>query len=266
MGYIVMGLGCAAYMGTSGAMGLAGSLYHIINHSLFKVGLFLGVGAVFYRTGEMNMYKLGGLWRNMPVAAVTLFIAVCGISGIPFFNGFASKTLLHHAINEAFDYSVTLGHPDQLLKFAEIIFVITAAGTFASNLKLFVLTFLRERPEKFKDVQPCPLPMKVAMISISVLILFIGFFPNFLIETIIGPALAYFNFDNASHGYHLLYNTHQGSSGLAILYPNTQTFGAVLHNILGTSDAIILGGVLFILGFKFGWFHVNVPFRIIMTS
>jgi formate hydrogenlyase subunit 3/multisubunit Na+/H+ antiporter MnhD subunit len=108
MGYIILGIGCAAYMGRDGAMGLAGALYHIVNHALFKSLLFLTVGSVYFRTHELDMYKLGGLWRKMPLTCVAMFIAVCGISGIPGFNGFASKTLLHHAIWEAYEHSVHL--------------------------------------------------------------------------------------------------------------------------------------------------------------
>ncbi|MFQ5455519.1 MAG: complex I subunit 5 family protein [Nitrospirota bacterium] len=258
MGYIVMGIGCAAYMGSEGAMGLAGALYHIVNHSLFKVSLFLGVGAVYFRTKELDMYKLGGLWKNMPVAAIGLFIAVCGISGIPFFNGFASKTILHHAINEAYEHSKEIGSPDFSLRLAEIIFIITAAGTFASNMKLFVLTFLRKCPDKYRDVKPVPLSMRVAMSMLSFAIIFIGLFPNLLLKTVIGPALSYFNFNPASHGYHILYDIHTGGSGIAILYPGMETFSNVVHNLLGAGDAVLVGGIMFILGLKFGWFHIHI--------
>ena len=56
-------------------MGVAGGLYHVVNHALFKGALFLGVGAVVFRTGELNMYKLGGLWRKMPLTFVLTLIA-----------------------------------------------------------------------------------------------------------------------------------------------------------------------------------------------
>ncbi len=253
MGYIVLGIGCAAYLGREGAMGVAGALYHIVNHALFKAALFLGVGAVYFRTHELDMYKLGGLWRNMPVAAVGLFIAVCGISGIPFFNGFASKTILHHAILEAYE----LKH-DGLLLFAEKIFIVTAAGTFASNMKLFYLTFLGERPRKYESVEPEPLPMKIALGALAAAILFFGFFPNWLLKTVIGPGLASFGFDPLSHGYHLLYDVQTKISGMAILYPGGESFANVLHNLLGMGEAVLLGGVIMYVGLKFGWFHIKL--------
>jgi len=267
MGYIVMGIGCAAYMGSDGAMGLAGAMYHIINHALFKTSLFLCVGAVYFRTHELDMYKLGGLWRNMPVVAVGLFIAACGISGLPLFNGFASKTLLHHAILEAYEFSgKTTGVRSLNLKFAEIIFMITAGGTFASNIKLFILTFLGKRQEKHDDIKEAPKAMQVAIIMVSVTIMLIGIFPNWLLEHLIGPALSYFNYDTSSHAYHMLYNVHATNgvhSVIPILYPIGDTIKnageAVVHNLLGGGSAVILGGMYFIPGMVYGMFHIEVP-------
>jgi len=268
MGYIVMGIGCAAYMGSDGAMGLAGALYHIVNHALFKTALFFCVGAVYYHTHELDMYKLGGLWRNMPVTAVGLFIAACGISGIPLFNGFASKTLLHHAILEAYEFSGKTGGGQSLnLKIAEVIFMITAGGTFASNMKLFVLTFLGKRDKKYENVKPAPKAMQVAIIMVSTSIVLIGVFPNWLLEHCIGPALAYFNYNPSSHAYHMLYNVHAAKGAahsiIPILYPIGDAVKhageAVVHNLLGGGTAVILGGMYFIPGMVFGMFHIEVP-------
>ncbi|MBI5787462.1 MAG: hypothetical protein HZA78_01210 [Candidatus Schekmanbacteria bacterium] len=269
MGYIVMGIGCAAYMGSDGAMGLAGSIYHMVNHALFKCALFLGVGAMYYRTHELDMYKLGGMRKNMPIVALGLFIAACGIAGIPCFNGFASKTLLHHAILEAYDHSAHLGGgvKDYKLKLAEIIFMITAGGTFASNMKLFALTCLGKRPEKYADVEAPPRAMHVAIILVSFAILFIGLRPNWMLETLIGPALAVFGFNPGSHAYHMIYNVHApaglAKSTIPILYlvgnGAPDALAAVIHNLLGGGTAIMLGGMYFILGMRFGWFHIEVP-------
>jgi formate hydrogenlyase subunit 3/multisubunit Na+/H+ antiporter MnhD subunit len=54
MGFILVGIGAAGYLGSHGAMGVAGGLLHIVNHALFKGALFLGIGAVAFRTGELE--------------------------------------------------------------------------------------------------------------------------------------------------------------------------------------------------------------------
>lgn len=255
MGYIILGIGCAAYLGKDGAMGVAGSLYHTFNHALFKVALLLGGGAVYHRAfHEQDMYKFGGLWRNMPLGAVFLFIAAASISGLPFFNGFASKAILHHAVSDAY----ALGR-DPFLKLAEVIFVVTAAGTFASNMKFFKLTFLGERPKKYENLKSEPLPMKIALGSLAAVMLFVGLFPNFLLDTVIGPGLANFGLDPNSHAYQLLYDVKAGASKMAILYPNGESFGAVLHNLVGSVQAVVLGLILMYAGFKYDLFHIKIP-------
>jgi len=254
MGYIMMGIGCAAYLGRDGAMGAAGALYHIVNHALFKVALLLGGGAVYFRLHKQDMYKYGGLWRNMPLGAVFLFIAACGISGIPFFNGFASKTIIHHAISEAY----ALGH-DPYLKFAEVMFVVTAAGTFASNMKFFKLTMLGNRPQEYDHVESEPLSMKISLGLLAAAIVFLGLFPNFILETTIGPALSSLGFDPGSHAYQLLYDVQTKTSGLAILYPGAGSWSDVFHNLIGTTQAVALGCFVMYFGLKFDLFHLKIP-------
>lgn len=254
MGYIVMGIGCAAYLGREGAMGVAGALYHIVNHALFKVALLLGGGAVYFRLHKQDMYKYGGLWRNMPLGAVFLFIGACGISGIPFFNGFASKTIIHHAILEAYEYE-----HDPYLKFAEVMFIITAAGTFASNMKFFKLTMLGKRPKEYDNVKSEPLSMKISLGLLAAVIVLIGLFPNFLLESTIGPALASFGFDSSSHAYQLLYDVRTKISGLAILYPRAGAWSDVFHNLIGTVQAVILGCFVMYVGLKYDLFHLKIP-------
>ena len=128
MGYIVLGIGVAVYLGYKGAMGYSGAMYHIINHALFKSLLFMVAGVVFLYTHELDMYKLGGLWKRLPFTALVCLIAVFGITGMPGFNGFISKSILHHAIIEAYQY----GAPS--FRGAEIIFNIISAGTDCSFL------------------------------------------------------------------------------------------------------------------------------------
>ncbi len=270
MGYIIFGFGCAAYLGADGAMGFAGGLYHIVNHALFKALLFMSVGAVYFRTHELDMYKLGGLWRNMPIVAIACLIAVFGIAGVPFFNGFASKTLLHHAIFEAYDHSAAFsltGQKDIYLLLAEVIFMLTAFGTFCSNFKMWLFVFIWKRPEKYKDVEREPIYMTIAMIALASVIIFIGMKPNWMIENFIGPALAYYGYNPASHPYHILFNTHAAAGEIKSIIPlwfdpvTKAVFSNAdaLHNILGSAMALMGGGMYFILGYRIGLFHIHPP-------
>jgi len=190
IGYIVMGIGCAAYLGYDGAMGITGTLYHVANHALYKSCLFLCAGAIYFSTGELSMKKLGGLWRNMPLVTIISIIAVLGITGVPGFNGYVSKTLLHHAIVESFEH-----HGDWTLRLAEILFTITGGGTVAYYLKFMGFTFFGKRPGELRNVKDAPLLMLIPMGILAICIVVIGFSPDILLNNVIIPSLGYHMLD-----------------------------------------------------------------------
>ncbi len=189
MGYIVMGIGVAAYLGDYGAMGFTGSVYHIVNHALFKGLLFMVAGLVYLRTKEQDMYKLGGLWRKMPFTALVCLIAALGITGMPGFNGFASKSMLHHAIIEAYEY----GHSS--FRYAEVMFTIVSAGTVCSFIKLFGYVFLGKLPEKYEKIDGDNGMMDMAMAGLAILIVAIGQAPNYFLNAFLIPAARQFVYD-----------------------------------------------------------------------
>ncbi len=181
VGYIVLGLGCAVYLGKEGGLALGGGLFHLMNHALFKASLFLSVGAIYFMTDEVDMYKLGGLFKRMPLTAASLIIAACGISGVPLFNGFASKTLLHQ--------SLTLVTHGYLL---EIVFLFTTAATLCSFLKLVKLSLFSKEPggSRVSRAKEAPVLMWASNFVLSVLIIIIGFFPNLIWQNLLKPSLA----------------------------------------------------------------------------
>ncbi len=196
VGYIIMGIGVAAYLGYEGAMGLAGSAYHILNHAFFKSTLFLAAGAIVYLTGELNMSKLGGLRTRMPFTTIVVLIASLGIVGIPLFNGYASKTLLHHAIVEAYEH-----HHLYSLFIAEKLFTLASAGTVCYFLKFLFFTFWRPAPDNLSEVKQEPLMMKIGMGILAICMLLIGLSPNLVLKNLVGPSLTSFTLDAYSISY-----------------------------------------------------------------
>ena len=95
VGYVVAGLG----LGT--ALGLAGALFHLVNHAVCKSLLFLDAGAVERAAGTRALGELGGLGRVIPVASRTSLVASLSIAGVPPFGGFWSKLLIVVACVEA---------------------------------------------------------------------------------------------------------------------------------------------------------------------
>lgn len=235
MGYIVLGIGVAVYLGYKGAMGYSGALYHIINHALFKSLLFMVAGVVYMYTHELDMYKLGGLWKRLPVTALICLIAAFGITGMPGFNGFISKSILHHAIIEAYQY----GAPS--FKAAEIIFNIISAGTVCSFLKLFGFVFLGKEKGAHYTKQTFK-TMEMAMAGIAVLIIVIGLRPDYLLNTFILPAVRSVTYDPAFIDKYIV--------GLKYFTTSALTEMAGIY---------ALGIFMFVVGVKFHLFHIHFP-------
>jgi len=171
MGYVLLGIG----LGTK--LGLAGGLYHLVNHAMFKGLLFLCMGAVTYSTGTRKLDNLGGLWKRMPITTFTCIIAALAISGIPPFNGFASKTVLAEAV----------ANYNFILKF---VMMVTAALTFASFLKLIGYTFFGEPQKQLITVKEVPLLMLLPMIVLAILCVLLGINAQFVLNRFIVFALA----------------------------------------------------------------------------
>jgi len=83
LGYMVMAVGLGAY--TAG-------FFHLFTHAFFKALLFLGCGSVMHALhGELDMTKMGGLRRKLPVTHATFLVGAACLAGVPLTSGFFSK-------------------------------------------------------------------------------------------------------------------------------------------------------------------------------
>jgi len=83
IGYMFLGCGVGAY---------AAGMFHLYTHAFFKSLLFLAAGSVMHAlSGELDMRKMGGLKKYLPLTYPTFLIGAITIAGVPFFSGFFSK-------------------------------------------------------------------------------------------------------------------------------------------------------------------------------
>ncbi|HHC18993.1 MAG TPA: NADH:ubiquinone oxidoreductase, partial [Euryarchaeota archaeon] len=101
-GYMLLGVGVGltvlhdpSKLVEFGRDAIAGGLFHVINHIIYKSLLLMTAGALFYVTGTRNLDEMGGLARKMPITAISFMIGAAAISGLPPFNGFASKFIIY---------------------------------------------------------------------------------------------------------------------------------------------------------------------------
>lgn len=107
VGYIVMGLGLASQYG------MIGATVHIFNHALIKATLFLGAGALIYKTGYRTLSDLRGVGRAMPLTCMAISIGAISIVGIPPTAGFLCKWYIalgaFQAEQPAFGFALVFG-------------------------------------------------------------------------------------------------------------------------------------------------------------
>ena len=184
VGYMVLGIG------TANPIGIAGGLFHMVNHALYKSCLFLGAGAIEKRTHTTDLSNLGGLSKYMPVTFLSFLIASFAISGIPPLNGFFSKWMIYQGIIE-------LGNGKNPLW---IIWLIAAmfggALTVASFVKLIHAIFLSRASAKTIGVKEVGISMALPMVILAAICILFGVFAlsipiSLLIVPVIGKSISY---------------------------------------------------------------------------
>ena len=171
VGYMVMGIG------TGVPAGIVGGLFHMLNHAIYKCCLFLGAGAVEKRTGTTELEELGGLAKVMPVTFITMLIAALSISGVPPFNGFASKWLIYQG-------TIEIGRPICL-----IAALFGSALTLASFIKVIHSVFLGRKPERLPAIKSAGFAMAFPMVVLAALCVLFGVFAQVPLRYLIGPAV-----------------------------------------------------------------------------
>lgn len=157
IGYIVMGLGLAS------PYGVIGAAVHIFNHALIKATLFLGAGALIYRTGYRNLRDLRGVGRSMPLTTAAISVGAISIVGIPPTAGFLCK------------WYIALGAIEAGRPVFGVALVFGALFIFVYYIRM-INTFYFQEPvhEEILHVTEPPLTMLVPVLILAALCLVMG--------------------------------------------------------------------------------------------
>ena len=177
IGYVLAAVGLAS------GLGFSAGLYHAMNHTLFKGLLFLAAGAVLHETGTTDLGKLGGLSKKMPHTTVLFLVGAFSISGVPPFNGFASKWMIYQA---TYQRAVETGNIGFLA--VTIVALITSVLTLASFVKVTQSVFFGQLPAEYENVKEVPFGMRLAMGILAALCILTGLFPRFVTTYLTEPA------------------------------------------------------------------------------
>jgi len=121
IGYMFLALGVGAWQA---------AMFHFVTHAFFKALLFLGAGVIINAVDdEHNIFRMGGLRKELPITFWTFLIAGCSLAGLPFLTaGFFSKDLI---IWDA--WSAENGHP--------ALWIAGIAGALLTSLYTFRMIF-----------------------------------------------------------------------------------------------------------------------------
>lgn len=187
-GIILLGLGAGMTMLATGrnelaVVAVAASLYHVLNHGVFKGLLFLGAGSVVMATGTRQIEDFGGLLRRMPWSGPLFLIGALAISGVPPLNGFTSEWLTFQALLLAFQSVPGLTRVN--FPVAGALLALTSALAAACFVKAFGITFLAlPRSQAAADAHEVPIVMLAPQVVLAALCLALGVFPGVVLSTL----------------------------------------------------------------------------------
>ena len=182
VGYMILGFGLCS------PLGVAAGLFHMLNNAIYKSGLFLSAGAVEQQSGKKELDELGGLSRAMPLTFAATLVFALSISGIPPFNGFASKWMIYQGIIE---FGSGGGFVNQLWIFWLGCAVLGSALTLASFIKFTGGIFLGRRQNDTSDVREVNPGMTFPMVMLALVCIVMGVWTGklvipFLLEPVTG--------------------------------------------------------------------------------
>jgi NADH-quinone oxidoreductase subunit L len=235
IGYMFLALGAGAW---------SAAIFHFMTHAFFKALLFLGAGAVILALHhEHNMFKMGGLWKLLPVTFWTFLIGSAALAALPLVTaGFYSKELI---LLEA--WSAPNG--------GAWLWAVGLLGAFVTSIYTFRMVFITF----FGEAQQRPGKRPGARIQIPLAILAIltvtgGFFglPEFLHSTLAPPRQG-----NESAASELVLETVAAMTsiaGVGVAYVLFLRYRGLVDKLMGTAAGSALQRYWF-NGWGFDWLY-----------
>ncbi|MCY4403918.1 MAG: NADH-quinone oxidoreductase subunit L [Candidatus Poribacteria bacterium] len=150
LGYMFVGVGVGAY---------ASGIFHLVTHAFFKGLMFLTAGSVMHAmANELDIRKMGGLRKKLPITHVTFLVGALAIAGAPFLSGFWSKDEILHSAWGSFPFIYIIG-------------LITAFLTAFYMFRLIFVTFYgqsRVEPEVESHLHESPAVMWLPLVILAV--------------------------------------------------------------------------------------------------
>ena len=228
IGFILIGCGMLGM--TGGEIGLAafGTVQHMVNHSLFKLILFLCAGVAAMNAHTLKLEDLRGFGRKKPLLHFCFLMGALGISGIPGFSGYISKSMLHEGMLEMISEMSLAGENVLMLQVIEKLFIISGGMTLCYMLKLYICLFW-QKGNWDHQTRYLSRPAGISLGLCACVVPLMGCLPGIIMSGIGSISLPFLNAE---------------APKLPIAYFSGE-------NLLGAAKSIGIGLALYLLQFRF---------------
>ena len=166
MGFVTLGIF------TFTKQGIEGSIFQMLSHGIISAALFLCVGVVYDRVNSRLISSYGGLVNILPKYSLVFAVFMLGAIGLPGTSGFVGEIL------------VLLGafQKNFLVAILASIGVILGAAYMLWLYKRVIFGKLEKK--ELKELKDLNLSEGVILFILAGLTLFLGFYPNLILDTI----------------------------------------------------------------------------------
>ena len=166
MGFVTLGIF------TFTKQGIEGSIFQMLSHGIISAALFLCVGVVYDRVNSRLISSYGGLVNILPKYSLVFAVFMLGAIGLPGTSGFVGEILvLLGAFQKNFLVAILAG-----------IGVILGAAYMLWLYKRVIFGKLEKK--ELKELKDLNLSEGVILFILAGLTLFLGFYPNLILDTI----------------------------------------------------------------------------------
>ncbi len=230
IGFVTVAVGMQGLLGSHNALAAGGTILHVVNHSLLKLVLFMSAGVIYMNLHKLNLNDLRGWGKDKPLLKFIFLMGVLGITGIPLWNGYISKTLIHESIVEYIVLLQAEGLAIGYMQAIEVIFLVSGGLTIAYMTKIFVAVFVESNPHADgchgQKKGPYMSKLSAVVLTAGALILpVMGIFPHVTADQI------------AEVSYHFM-----GAHG-----PDHAVHYFAWINLKGAVISVIIGGLVYFL-------------------
>jgi formate hydrogenlyase subunit 3/multisubunit Na+/H+ antiporter MnhD subunit len=141
--------------------------------AVMKCLAFLAAGMYEYYTGSQDIERLRGVGKHMPLAALSLSIALAGLAGIPLLAGFNGKWLI---------FSAALMTADAFALSCLLVFMLSSVISLGGYLPMIIKQY-QDNPQPTLEFEGLSQPdiskwMLFPVGFLSLLVILIGIFPS----------------------------------------------------------------------------------------